>query len=71
MGNQIEFPVPPGVLNYKGENTIALAVWAQTEEGAQVGVDVKVAYVAASSLDLTFDSSYLRPQWSSNRLAYA
>lgn len=71
MGHQIDFPVPPGVLNYNGENTIGLAVWAQSEAGAQVGVEVKVNYIAASSLDLTFDSSYLRPKWNKNRLAYA
>jgi hypothetical protein len=71
MGHQVDFPVPPGVLNYNGQNTIGLAVWAQTEEGAQVGVEVKKAYVAESSLDVTFDGNYLRPPWTANRLAYA
>ncbi|KAF2092648.1 hypothetical protein NA57DRAFT_49846 [Rhizodiscina lignyota] len=71
MGHQIEFPVPAGVLDYNGDNTIGLAVWAQSEEGAQVGVDLKVEYVAESSLDVTFDSSYLRPAWTKSRLAYA
>jgi len=70
MGHQVEFPVPPGVLNYNGDNTIGLAVWAQSEEGAKVGVDVRFTYVAKSSLDITFDSEYLRPNWTSERLQY-
>jgi hypothetical protein len=71
IGNQIKFPVPPGVLDYSGDNTIGLAVWAQSEEGGQMGLDWKLNYVADSSLDVLFDGSYLRPEWSSERLAYA
>jgi hypothetical protein len=71
IGHQVEFPVPPGVLDYSGNNTIGLAVWAQSEEGGKVGIDWKVNYVADSSFDVLFDGSYLRPGWSSERLAYA
>lgn len=71
IGNQIVFPVPPGVLNYRGDNTIGLAVWAQTEAGASISVDWKINYVAESSLDVTFDGSALRPGWSAERLKYA
>ena len=71
IGNQVDFPVPPGVLNYAGDNTISLSVWAQSEEGAQVGVDWKVNYVLDSSFNPNFDSAYLRPAWSKERAKYA
>jgi hypothetical protein len=71
IGNQVDFPVPPGVLNYAGDNTIGLSVWAQSEDGAQVGVDWKVNYVLDSSFNPKFDSAYLRPTWSKERAKYA
>ncbi|TKA81502.1 hypothetical protein B0A49_00554 [Cryomyces minteri] len=71
IGHQVNFPVPPGILDYSGDNTIALAVWAQSEEGAQVGIDWNVQYVAASSFDVKFDGSYLRPGWTHERLMFA
>lgn len=36
LGPQTEFPVPQGVLNYRGENWISLAVWAYTNDGAKL-----------------------------------
>lgn len=71
IGNQVEFPVPPGILDYSGENTIALAVWSQSEEGGQIGVEWKIEYVTETSYDFLFDGSYLRPSWDKRRLAYA
>lgn len=71
IGNQVNFPVPPGVLDYSGDNTIGLAIWAQSEAGGQVGVNMSLNYVAESSFDVLFDGSYLRPGWTSERLAYA
>ncbi|KAF2457709.1 glycoside hydrolase superfamily [Lineolata rhizophorae] len=71
IGHQIEFPVPPGVLNYGGDNTIGLAVWAQTEEAASVGIELKKKYVLESSFSSRFESEYLRPGWTPERLQYA
>jgi beta-galactosidase GanA len=71
VGNQIEFPVPPGILDYKGDNTIGFSLWAQTEAGACASVDWKINYVLESSLDVTFDGEYLRPGWTSERLQYS
>ncbi|WPH04809.1 beta-galactosidase [Acrodontium crateriforme] len=71
IGNQVEFPVPPGVLDYQGNNDIAVAVWAQSEEGAAIDVDWKVNYAVESSLDVLFDGSALRPAWNRKRLEYA
>jgi beta-galactosidase GanA len=70
IGNQVAFPVPPGILDYTGNNTVGLAVWAQTEEGASIGVDWQVNYVASSSLNVRFDGTALRPGWTSERLQY-
>ncbi|KAJ5712093.1 hypothetical protein N7488_006249 [Penicillium malachiteum] len=72
IGNQVEFPVPLGVLNYNGENTISVAVWAQSEEGAGISVDWKVNYVSTTSLEISeIDDASLRPVWTKERLEYA
>ena len=71
IGHQVDFPVPPGILDYAGNNTIGLAVWAQSEEGAQVGVEMTVNYVVESLYDFKTDTSYLRPGWDARRLMYA
>ena len=72
IGNQVVFPVPVGVLDYTGENTIGVAVWAQTEDGAGITVDWKVNYVADSPLDVSgLETGELRPGWSAERLKFA
>lgn len=72
IGNQVEFPVPVGILDYSGENTIAVAVWAQSEEGGIISVDWKVNYAAGSSLDIReINDASLRPVWTEERLNFA
>ena len=72
IGNQVVYPVPPGILNYKGENTISVAIWAQTEDGASLGLDWRVNYVADSSLDTrNVGGEELRPAWTEKRNDYA
>lgn len=71
IGHQVEFPVPPGILDYTGDNTIGLVLWSQTDAGACVTVDWKTNYVLDSSLDVTFNGDYLRPGWTPSRLKYA
>jgi len=34
IGPQRRFPVPEGIFNYRGENTVAISVWALEEGGA-------------------------------------
>ncbi|RDI78175.1 hypothetical protein Vi05172_g11886 [Venturia inaequalis] len=63
IGNQVVFPVFPGILNYHGDNTIALSIWAQEEMGGSVGIEWTVLGVVASSFDPGFDAEYLRPAW--------
>jgi Beta-galactosidase jelly roll domain/Beta-galactosidase, domain 3 len=36
MGPQVDFPVPEGVLKYRGENWIAITLWSLEEGGAKV-----------------------------------
>ncbi|KAI0121127.1 beta-galactosidase B [Xylariales sp. AK1849] len=71
IGNQIDFPVPPGILDYSGDNTIALTVWSQSAEGAEVRVEWNVEYAHESIYDMRFDGAYLRPAWSADRLQWA
>lgn len=37
FGPEFEFPVPEGILNYSGENTVALTLWALDNGGAKLG----------------------------------
>ena len=71
IGNQITFPVPTGILDYDGDNTIAVTVWSQSAEGVEVKLDWNVEYVHTTGYDMGFDAQYLRPGWSVDRLAYA
>ena len=70
IGNQVEFPVFPGILDYHGNNTIGLSVWAQDEVGAGIEVGVEVLGVHTSGFNVGFNSTYLRPGWTEERLQY-
>ncbi|RDW82360.1 hypothetical protein BP6252_03472 [Coleophoma cylindrospora] len=70
IGNQISFPVFPGILDYHGDNTIGVSVWSMDVAPAKLEVDWAVLGVVESSYDLSFDSSYLRPNWT-DRSIYA
>lgn len=70
IGNQVEFPVFPGILDYHGENTIGLNVWAQEESGGSMEVGISVLGVYKSGFDVGFNSTYLRPGWSEDRLVW-
>ncbi|KAK6204104.1 hypothetical protein LQW54_008458 [Pestalotiopsis sp. IQ-011] len=71
VGVTSRFPVPPGILDYAGENPIAVALWAQDDEGASLDVDWEIINLVRSSLDTRFDGSYFRPGWSEDRNVYA
>ncbi|KAH7333386.1 glycoside hydrolase family 35 protein [Rhexocercosporidium sp. MPI-PUGE-AT-0058] len=62
IGNQVVFPVFPGILNYNGYNTIAISVWAMDTEGASVGVEWEVTGVVESGFKME-ETEYLRPGW--------
>ena len=71
IGHQVTFPVPTGVLNTQGENTVGLAVWSQGVEEAKVDVQLNAMYVAESGYEFGFDGGYLRPGWATEREMYA
>ncbi|KAI4854214.1 beta-galactosidase B [Aureobasidium sp. EXF-8845] len=70
IGNQIEFPVFPGILDYHGNNTIGLSIWSQDNVEASVSVGVSVLGVHSSGFDVGFNSTYLRPGWTKERSQY-
>jgi hypothetical protein len=73
IGHQTDFPVPTGILNLNGENSIGLSVWNQGDGSVPARVDVgwKVAYVHESGFDFGFNLDKLRPVWDESRLVYA
>src|ERR1700761_1290936 len=71
IGNQVEFPVPPGILNYQGENTVAVSIWNQDgTQPARVDVGWKIVYAHTTSYDFKFDAGALRPGWDASREKY-
>lgn len=71
IGNQINFPVPTGILKHNGDNTIVVTVWSQSAEGAEVKLGWELEYVHTTGYDMGFDAEYLTPGWTSDRLVYA
>ncbi|PMD66574.1 glycoside hydrolase family 35 protein [Hyaloscypha bicolor E] len=71
IGPQTRFPVPPGVINNRGLNTVALSLWAMSDEGAKLD-SVKLISYGAYQTDFKFngDWSYLQPGWDESRLDY-
>ncbi|KAK0629349.1 beta-galactosidase [Bombardia bombarda] len=71
IGNQVRFPVPPGVLDYDGKNTIAVTVWSQSAEGVEVKVEWGVEYVRKTAVDFGKMGKGLRAGWDEEREIYA
>ncbi|KAK0112257.1 hypothetical protein ONS96_001506 [Cadophora gregata f. sp. sojae] len=69
IGNQVVFPVFPGILNYNGKNTIAVSVWAMDAKGAAIGIEWDVIGVVESGFKLQ-DTAYLRPVWKDRSAFY-
>ncbi|KAG4441043.1 hypothetical protein IFR05_003498 [Cadophora sp. M221] len=72
IGPQTRFPVPPGVINNRGLNTVALSLWAMTDAGAKLDT-VKLISYGAYQTDFEFnkDWSSLQPEYDASRLQYA
>ncbi|KAF2110271.1 glycoside hydrolase superfamily [Lophiotrema nucula] len=72
IGPQTRFPVPPGILNTKGPNTLSIALWAQTDAGAKLSTLSLFEYAQFQS-GFGFgkiDGKRLQPGWK-DRSAYA
>ncbi|OJI81931.1 hypothetical protein ASPTUDRAFT_933791 [Aspergillus tubingensis CBS 134.48] len=63
IGPQTKFPIPPGIINNRGQNTLALSVWAQTDAGAKLDT-VELFTYGLYQTDFQFDRdwSYLQPR---------
>lgn len=71
FGPQTRFPFPPGVVNNRGENSLAVSLWALTDAGAKLDQVELVAYAKyRSGYDFDQDWSYLQPKWVDNRGEY-
>lgn len=52
VGPQTSFPVPEGILNYRGTNWIALSLWAQESDGAKLdSFDLEYTTPVITALD--------------------
>lgn len=71
LGPQTRFPVPPGVINNRGANTLAVSLWAQGAEGARLeGVELFAYGAYQTGYGFNRDWSALQPGWS-DRSQYA
>ncbi|KAH6694164.1 hypothetical protein F5X68DRAFT_228548 [Plectosphaerella plurivora] len=52
-----------GILEYHGDNTIGIRIWAQDEAGGAVEVTWEALGAHRSVFDLSFDGDYLRNGW--------
>jgi hypothetical protein len=72
IGPQTRFPIPPGILNLQGENTLSLSVWAQTNTGAKLST-LRLFEYARYESGFGFgeiDGAALQPKWE-DRSQYA
>ncbi|KAI3575903.1 glycoside hydrolase superfamily [Fusarium oxysporum f. sp. albedinis] len=70
ISNETTFPVVPGILNYQGDNTIGLNIWAMDEAGGSMGINWKVDGIYQSGFSPLFNAEYLQPGWE-DRSQYA
>lgn len=72
IGPQKRFPIPPGIINMRGSNTLGIALWSQTEAGAKLSTLQLIQYGKYQS-GFGFnkiDSKALQPAWE-DRSQYA
>lgn len=72
IGPQTRFPIPPGIINMRGSNTLSVAIWSQTETGAKLNVLRLIEYARYQSGFgfKSIDGKALQPEWS-DRSRYA
>jgi hypothetical protein len=71
IGPQTRFPLPPGIVNNRGNNTLAISLWAQSEAGARLDKVQLINYgVYESGFGFNRDWSALQPSWTEERLNY-
>ncbi|KAJ6094034.1 hypothetical protein N7467_002879 [Penicillium canescens] len=69
IGPQTSYPVPEGILNYRGSNYIALSLWAQEDDGAKVE-SLELVYTTPVSTALDEVEAAGQPKYSKRKGAY-
>ncbi|PQE12414.1 glycoside hydrolase family 35 protein [Rutstroemia sp. NJR-2017a BVV2] len=71
LGPQTNFPVPQGILNYNGLNTVALTIWALDLSGARLSGGFELRPNATIKSGYQFPSDVVAaPQWTERLRAY-
>lgn len=74
IGPQTKFPIPPGIINTRGQNTLALSLWSQDETyGAKLSSVTLIKYgVYETGYEGGFGKTltYLQPGWKAEREAF-
>ncbi|CCX12140.1 glycoside hydrolase family 35 protein [Pyronema domesticum] len=69
VGPQTSFPVPEGILNHRGDNSLGVSLWAMDKAGAKLcGLDLKAKLVAETSYGSVAPSE--QPKWVKRKGAY-
>lgn len=69
LGPQNSFPVPEGILNYNGNNYVALTLWSLEEDGATLG-GLKLVSQAIIKSGNRKPRSSPQPGWETRKDAY-
>ncbi|KAF2186572.1 glycoside hydrolase family 35 protein [Zopfia rhizophila CBS 207.26] len=72
IGPQTRFPIPPGIVNTRGPNTLSISLWAQTDSGAKlstVGLFEYGRYQSGFGFG-GIKGERLQPKWT-DRMKYA
>ncbi|KAJ5578415.1 CAZyme family GH35 [Penicillium hispanicum] len=69
IGPQTSYPVPEGILNYRGTNWIALSLWAQEEDGAKLDA-FELTYTTPVLTALSNIESVDQPKYQKRQGAY-
>ncbi|KAF5865629.1 hypothetical protein ETB97_003047 [Aspergillus alliaceus] len=68
IGPQNLYPFPPGVINNRGENSLAISMWTLTDAGARLEqVELKAYAKYRSGVNFNQDWSYLQPGWTDRK----
>lgn len=71
LGPQNVFPFPPGVINNRGQNALAISLWALTDDGARLDQVELVLYAKyRSGFGFARDWGYLQPGYDVGREVY-
>lgn len=69
VGPQTEFPVPEGIINHQGKNTLGVSLWAMDKVGAKIkGLELVATALIQSGFGKVEASE--QPRWKERKGAY-